>query len=32
MKMDYQQVKQALQIQGVIYRIELQLPAKASVK
>ncbi|ARK35520.1 Rha family transcriptional regulator [Lactiplantibacillus plantarum] len=31
MKMDYQQVKQALQIQGVIYRIELQLPVKASV-
>ncbi|MCT4456863.1 phage regulatory protein [Lactiplantibacillus paraplantarum] len=32
MKLDYQQIKQALQIQGVIYRIELQLPAKASVK
>lgn len=32
MKMDYQQIKQALQIQGVIYRIELQLPAEASVK
>lgn len=31
MKLDYQQIKQALQIQGVIYRIELQLPAKASV-
>ncbi|WP_076635038.1 Rha family transcriptional regulator [Lactiplantibacillus plantarum] len=32
MKMDYQQIKQALQIQGVIYRIELQLPAKSSAK
>lgn len=32
MKMNYQQIKQALQIQGVIYRIELQLPAKSSVK
>lgn len=32
MKLDYQQIKQALQIQGVIYRIELQLPVKASVK
>ncbi|MBS0952668.1 Rha family transcriptional regulator [Lactiplantibacillus plantarum] len=31
MKMNYQQIKQALQIQGVIYRIELQLPVKASV-
>lgn len=31
MKLDYQQIKQALQIQGVIYRIELQLPVKASV-
>lgn len=31
MKLDYQQIKQALQIQGVIYRIELQLPGKASV-
>ncbi|MBT9656456.1 Rha family transcriptional regulator [Lactiplantibacillus plantarum] len=31
MKLDYQQIKQVLQIQGVIYRIELQLPVKASV-
>lgn len=30
--LNYQEIKQALQIKGVIYRIELQLPAKASVK
>lgn len=29
MKMDYQQIKQALAVQGVVYRIELKLPAKA---
>ncbi|MFD1419362.1 Rha family transcriptional regulator [Lactiplantibacillus songbeiensis] len=29
MKMDYQQIKQALAIQGVIYRIRLTLPANA---
>lgn len=28
--LNYQEIKQALQIKGVIYRIELQLPAKSS--
>ena len=32
MKLNYQQVKAALQVQGVIYHIQLNLPAKAAMR